>query len=85
MTLDDAPDVLTVPEAARLLRIGRNQAYEMVQRGEIYAARCGRSLRVPKVALLRLLGVDPPEQRDAALAGAARGPLAAGEGLRGEV
>ena len=55
MTFDDAPSVLTIPEAARLLRIGRNQAYEAAKRGEIPAFRVGRSLRVPKEALLQQL------------------------------
>jgi excisionase family DNA binding protein len=58
VTLDEAPDVLTVPEVAALLRCGRNQAYQLVRRGDLYAARVGRGLRVPKSALLAYLGVD---------------------------
>jgi excisionase family DNA binding protein len=57
--LEDAPDVLTVPEAAHYLRIGRNAAYEAVQRGELYAVRIGGSLRVPKAAVLRMLDPQP--------------------------
>ncbi|MDQ3342189.1 MAG: helix-turn-helix domain-containing protein [Actinomycetota bacterium] len=58
MTLDDAPDVLTVEQVAAVLSIGRNQAYEAVRRGDIYAVRLGRSLRVPKAAVLRLLNPE---------------------------
>src|SRR5215216_4572449 len=41
-------DLLTLPEAAKLLRISRNLAYELVARHEIPAIRLGRVIRVPK-------------------------------------
>ncbi len=44
-------DLLTVPETARVLRIGRNLAYELVARGEIPSVRLGRVIRVPRTAL----------------------------------
>jgi len=47
--------LLTVPEAARVLRIGRNLAYDLVARGEIPAVRFGRAIRVPRTALERLI------------------------------
>ena len=62
-----APDVLTIAEAARRLRIGRNGAYEAARRGELPVMRIGRRLLVPRVALERLLGgdrVDSEERRD---------------------
>jgi excisionase family DNA binding protein len=65
MRLDDAPDVLTVPEAARLLRCGRNQLYDAIRRGDVPAVRIGRSLRVPRAGLLRMLGANPPRDDDA--------------------
>jgi excisionase family DNA binding protein len=49
------PAVLTMDEAAVLLRIGRNSAYEAARRGEIPTIRLGRRLLVPRVALERLL------------------------------
>jgi excisionase family DNA binding protein len=49
------PQVLTVMEAARVLRIGRNQAYGLVRRGEIQAIRCGRSWRIPRESLVAFL------------------------------
>jgi len=49
------PHVLTVEEAAHLLRIGRNSAYEAIRRGEIPAIRIGHRLLVPRAALERLL------------------------------
>ena len=55
MNFAEAPDVLTVTEAARLARVGRNAMYEAVQRGDIWSARIGRSIRIPKSALAMFL------------------------------
>lgn len=44
-------DLLTVPETARILRISRNLAYELVARDEIPAIRLGRVIRVPRHGL----------------------------------
>jgi excisionase family DNA binding protein len=47
---------LTVPEAARELRIPRTRCYELIQRGEIPAIRIGeRSIRVNRRELERFL------------------------------
>jgi excisionase family DNA binding protein len=46
---------MTIPEAARLLGISRNGAYEAAKRREIPTIRIGRRLLVPVVALDRLL------------------------------
>jgi excisionase family DNA binding protein len=54
------PEVLTVREAAAVLRIGRNQLYEAVARGDLRALRIGRSIRIPKQALLDLLASASP-------------------------
>jgi len=55
MTLDNAPDVLTVDEAAALLRIGRNHAYELVRTRVLRSVKLGRRILVPKAALVALL------------------------------
>jgi len=52
-TQDD--DVLTVEQAAKFLRLGRNAIYDAVGRGEIPHRRIGRSIRLSRVALLRWL------------------------------
>ena len=58
---------LTVPEAARLLGIGRNLAYEIAARdGEIAgvpAIRVGRRLLIPLARLLEVLGLDDDSTR----------------------
>ena len=48
-------EVLTVTEAARLLRLSRNGTYAAIQRGELPAVRVGRRLLVPREALERFL------------------------------
>ena len=56
------PEVLTVREAAAILRVGRNQLYQAIAGGELSAIRIGRSIRIPKQALLDLLAANlrPP-------------------------
>jgi excisionase family DNA binding protein len=44
-----------IEEAARILRIGRNQAYEAARRGEIPTIKIGKRLLVPCDALDRML------------------------------
>ena len=43
--------LLTVPEAARLLRISRNLAYELVRQNVLPHIRLGRRILVPRRAL----------------------------------
>jgi excisionase family DNA binding protein len=59
-TLATLPEVLIVREAAAILRVGRNQLYQAVTRGELGAVRIGRSIRIPKQALLDLLAAASP-------------------------
>jgi excisionase family DNA binding protein len=58
-TPSDNPTVLTVAETAKLLRIGRNVAYEAIARGEIPSIRVGRRVLVPIARLRRLLDGEP--------------------------
>jgi len=67
----DAPDFLTVEEAARILRIGRTAAYELARswretNGErgLPVVAFGRLLRVPRSALETMSGgpVNVPAQ-----------------------
>ena len=48
---------VTVEEAATILGVGRNKAYEAARSGEIPTIRIGRRLLVPRAALERLLAV----------------------------
>ena len=51
---------LTVDQTAELLGISRGLAYEAVKDGSIPSVRLGRRILVPRDALLRMLGADPP-------------------------
>lgn len=62
MMLENAPDVLTVPEVARLLRINRNTAYDLVRTGALYGARIGHALRVPRSEVERFLSRSGGEE-----------------------
>lgn len=45
----------TIPEAAKVLGIGRTAAYEAARTGEIPVIRIGKRILVPSVALERML------------------------------
>jgi excisionase family DNA binding protein len=54
------PAVLTVPQAAAVLGIGRSHAYEAVKSGEwpTSVIRVGGCIRIPATEVLRLLGAE---------------------------
>lgn len=63
--LDDLPEVLTVEEAAAVLRISRGAAYELARQWRetqghhgLPVVVLGRSLRVPRAALQQMLEVS---------------------------
>ena len=69
-SLDELPEVLTVEEAAAVLRIDHGAAYERARqwramngRGGLPVVARGRSLRVPRAALRRLLEELPAAPR----------------------
>jgi len=66
--LDELPNVLTVEEAAVVLRISRGAAYELARqyresggRQGLPVVELGRTLRVPRAALIRLLEPGEPQ------------------------
>ena len=52
------PAVLTVEEAAALLRISRQSAYQAVRAGELPTVKIGRRILVPRAALERMLAAE---------------------------
>jgi excisionase family DNA binding protein len=69
---------MTVPEAARVLGIGRDAAYRAAARGELPTLRVGRRILVPVAALERLLGIQNVRVE---AAGGTTGHEGVGEGL----
>lgn len=66
VALAERPEMLTMAEAASVLRIGRTAAYQLARRWRetdgregLPVVRLGRLLRVPRAALEELLGPKP--------------------------
>ena len=58
--------LLTVSEAAHVLRISRNLAYELIAQDRLPHVRLGRRILVPRVAIERWIGSEaglPDEPR----------------------
>ncbi len=66
--LVELPDVLTVAEAARYLRVGTRQLRALISRHELYAARIGRSIRIPRSSIEAFLAGPGNEHEGAQLA-----------------
>jgi hypothetical protein len=49
----------SVPEAGKLLGIGRNAAYEAARRADIPTIKIGKRVVVPTALLKRMLGLEP--------------------------
>ncbi len=45
--------LLTVPEAARYLGVGRKKVYQLIEYGEVKAVKLGRSVQIDKESLDR--------------------------------
>jgi len=56
-TYSEIPFVLTVEEAAKILNVGKNTAYALVNSGLINSVRVGRQIRICRAELFRYLGV----------------------------
>ena len=52
---DNLPLALTVLEAGQVLRVGRSVTYELVRSGQLRSVRIGRSIRIPRNALVEYL------------------------------
>lgn len=55
--LEREPDVLTVSDISRILRIGRNKAYELLHNGLIKSITVGGKIIVPKKSVIDFLGM----------------------------
>ncbi len=55
-TLEDYPDVLTVSDVQKILRVGRNTAYQLFRGNGLRTFKAGGQLRCTKAALMEFLG-----------------------------
>jgi excisionase family DNA binding protein len=49
--LEQQDELLTVREAAAILKVSRATVYTLVERGELVTIRLGNSIRIPRQAL----------------------------------
>ena len=62
MTLDQAPDVMTVKQVTEILQADIKTTYALIRDGILPSIRLGeRGIRVTKVALCRFLQLDESE------------------------
>jgi excisionase family DNA binding protein len=59
--LQRLPEVLTVAEAGKILRVSKNVMYEAIRRGRIPCIRMGRRILIPQSAMRKLLGEEGSE------------------------
>lgn len=53
--LKDQPEVLTVIEASKILRLGKNKTYDLVNSGRLSSIKVGGKIIVPKTCLVAFL------------------------------
>ena len=57
MNEQNIPMVLSVAQLAKMLCIGKNSAYDLVNSGQISSVRVGRQIRIPRIAVYQYLGI----------------------------
>jgi hypothetical protein len=63
--MDDAPKTLSVPDAGRIyFGLGKQASYEAAKRGHLPVVKLGRTLRVPVMALERMLDDAYPNRHE---------------------
>lgn len=53
MEREELPEVMTIKEVKQFLKIGRNSAYDLVNRKEFRVLRVGKSIRINRADFLR--------------------------------
>jgi excisionase family DNA binding protein len=66
------PLLLTIPQAAAALAVGRTTIYELIGAGDLEAVRIGRSVRIPVDALWSFVNRRATRTSPARTAGASR-------------
>lgn len=56
--MTNAPDVMTVMEAARTLKVGRSTMYQLIRSGAVKHVRIGKKILVPREYLQLFLETE---------------------------
>jgi len=54
--LEDYPDIITVEQLRKILKIGRNTAYKIINSNMIKSVRIGKIHKIPKSNVIEYLG-----------------------------
>ena len=57
-------EVLTPAQLQELLQIGRKQTYELINDNKIESVRIGRSIRIPRHAVDKFLGIKTKQTNE---------------------
>ena len=49
------PDVISIPDLMKMLNIGRNTAYRLLQNGKLKSIKIGKQYRIPKQFIIEYL------------------------------
>ena len=49
------PDVVSIPDLMKMLNIGRNTAYRLLQNGKLKSIKIGKQYRIPKQFIIEYL------------------------------
>ena len=71
--LEDLPQFLTVEEWRTFMRIGRSSAYDLIRQGILPVIRLGRTVRISREAVMRLIDREGRSGNDNASDGQAGG------------
>ena len=52
MMFPDYPDIVTVAQLQRMLRISRHLAYDLINDGSISGLKIGNAFKIPKVSVI---------------------------------
>ena len=53
--LKDEPEVMTVMEAAKILRLGKNKTYDLINSGRLSSIKVGGRIIIPKMCVVAFL------------------------------
>ncbi len=53
--LKDEPELMTVMEAAKILRLGKNKTYDLVNSGRLSSIKVGGRIIIPKMCIVEFL------------------------------
>lgn len=60
--LEEYPDILTVKDVLKILKIGMNTLYKLLNNKELYGKKIGRMWRIPKTSVIEYISKKDKEK-----------------------